>query len=297
MREDPTVPEDGAPTPGADSAGLPEKPTVGFREIWRALDALGVEGDRPVLVHSALSAFGRVQGGAETVVGALLNYFHTVVMPAFTYKTLVVPENGPPNNAIDYGAHHPRNKMAEYFYPDKPVDKMLGIIPETLRKRPEAFRSGHPVLSFCGVNARDFLERQTLSEPFAPIAALTDRGGYVLLMGVDHTTNTSIHLGERLAGRRMYTRWALMPDMIVECVNFPHCSDGFNAIKTLMDPFTRQVTVGRALIQALPLYELVETTRQLVQNDPLALLCSKDHCPSCSQIRRDVKSRRAGLQQ
>jgi aminoglycoside 3-N-acetyltransferase len=289
------VPEAATPTSTADpAASLPDKPTIGFREIWRALEELDLGPERPVLVHSSLSSFGKVQGGADTVIGALLKYFNTVVMPAFTYNTLVIPESGPPNNAIDYGAHHPRNKMAEFFYPDKPVDKLIGTIPETLRKRPEAFRSGHPVLSFCGVNAREALERQTLSEPFAPIASLTDQAGYVLLIGVDHTTNTSIHLGERLAGRRTFTRWALMPDMVVKCVNFPHCSDGFNVIKTLMDPFTRQVTVGRALVQALPLYELVETTRQLVVSDPLALLCSNKSCPSCNQIRKDVQAKKTG---
>lgn len=278
--------------PSANSAAsLPDKPTIGFRDIWRALEALDLGKDRPVLVHSSLSSFGRVQGGAETVIGALLTYFNTVVMPTFTYKTMVIPESGPPGNALDYGTHHQRNKMAEFYHPEMPADKLIGIIPETLRRQTNAIRSGHPILSFCGVNAREILERQTLSEPFAPIAALTDLGGYVILIGVDHTANTSIHLGERLAGRRTFTRWALLPDMVVECRNFPHCSDGFNVLRVLLDPFTRQTTVGRSMIQAIPLYELVETTRQLVKSDPLALLCGSEHCPSCSQIRKDVQSK------
>jgi aminoglycoside 3-N-acetyltransferase len=270
---------------------LPERSKVGFREIGRALGELDLEKQHPVLVHSSLKAFGHVHGGAETVIGALLKYYDTVVMPTFTYKTMIVPESGPPDNAVEYGAHHQANKMAEFFHPDMPADRLVGIIPETLRHHPDAFRSGHPVLSFTGINARSHLEKQTLSEPFAPIASLTDAGGYVLLMGVDHTANTSIHLGERLAGRKTFTRWALMPDMIVKLQNFPHCSDGFNVIKTLMDPFTRSFTVGRALVQAIPLYELVETTRQLISTDPFSLLCNNEHCPSCNQIRREVKSR------
>jgi aminoglycoside 3-N-acetyltransferase len=284
------VPDTATPTenPASD---LPENPTIGFREIGRALNELDLGKDHPVLVHSSLKAFGRVHGGAETVIGALLKHHDTVVMPTFTYKTLVVPENGPPDNAVEYGAHHHANKMAEFFHPDMPVDPLIGTIPEALRHHPDAFRSGHPVLSFAGIDARSHLEKQTLAEPFAPIASLTDAGGYVILMGVDHTANTSIHLGERLAGRKTFTRWALMPDMIVKLQNFPHCSDGFNVIKTLMDPFTRNVTVGRALVQAMPLYELVETTKQLVTSDPLALLCNNEHCPSCNQIRRDVQSK------
>ena len=279
-------PEPNPPTTDHSS----EPPLIGFREIGRALEELDLGKNKPVLVHSSLKSIGTVQGGAETVVGALLNYFETVMMPSFTYKTLIVPESGPPNNAIDYGAHHPRNKMAEFFYPDMPVSSLMGKIPETLRQHPDAFRSGHPVLSFCGVNAREALELQSLSEPFAPIAALTDRAGYVLLIGVDHTTNTSIHLGERLAGRRTFTRWALLPEMVVECQNFPYCSDGFNSIHVLIEPFIRKVMIGNALLQAIPLYELVETTRQLLVSDPLALLCSNEQCPSCTQIRSDVQS-------
>lgn len=271
-----------------DSA--PDLPVIGFREIWRSLEELDLGGETPVLVHSSLKKIGRVQGGAETVVGALLKYFKSVMVPTFTYKTLVIPEIGPPDNAVEYGAHHQRNKMAEFFFPTMPASPLMGRIAETLRQHPYAFRSGHPVLSFSGINLRSALELQTLSEPFAPIAALTDQAGYVLLLGVDHTANTSIHLGERLAGRKTFTRWALLPEMVVECEHFPYCSDGFNAIHVLLNPFIRKVSLGNALLQAIPLYELVETTRQLVSTDPLALLCEKEDCPSCTQIRSDVQS-------
>jgi aminoglycoside 3-N-acetyltransferase len=268
----------------------PEPSEIGFREIGRALEELNLGKDKPVLVHSSLKSIGTVQGGAETVVGALLNYFDSVMMPTFTYRTLVIPESGPPDNAVEYGIHHQRNKMAEFFYPEMPASPLMGRIPETLRQHPDAFRSGHPVLSFAGVNLRSALERQSLSEPFAPIADLTDQTGYVLLIGVDHTANTSIHLGERLAGRKTFTRWALLPEMVVECKNFPYCSDGFNVIQVLVEPFIRKVNIGKALLQAIPLYELIETTRQLITTDPLALLCTKEHCPSCTQIRSEVQS-------
>jgi len=266
----------------------PAPAIVTYRSLVRALRELRIDPGRPIIVHSSLSAFGMVQGGAEVVVGSLLEIFESVLAPTFTYKTLVVPEIGPPNNALQYGNHTDRNKMAEFFYPDMPADKLMGIIHETLRKHPEAYRSGHPVLSFAGVNVRKYLEKQMLNEPFAPLAAMVDGGGWVLLMGVDQTSNTSIHLGERLAGRKTYTRWALMSDMVVSCANFPFCSDGFNAIQPLMDPFSKKVQIGNALVQAMPLRELVETTRQLIQADPSALLCGRTDCQSCNTIRSDV---------
>jgi aminoglycoside 3-N-acetyltransferase len=210
-------------------------------------------------------------------------------MPTFTYKTMIVPQSGPPNNAMEYGTMKDRNKMAEFFYNDMPADKLMGVIAETLRQHRGAHRSGHPILSFCGVNADDILEAQTLSTPLAPIASLADRNGWVLLLGVNHKSNTSIHMGERLAGRKTFTRWALMPDIIVECPKFPSCSDGFDTIQPLMDPFTYTTQAGDALFRAMPLPELIEATRQLLQADPLALLCTRPECPRCNAVREEVK--------
>lgn len=268
------------------SSKAEKKPGVSYREMVRGLRSLNISSTTPVLVHSSLRAFGHVLGGAPTAAGALLEIFDSVMVPTFTYKTLIVPETGPPDNAIRYGEHTDRNKMAEFFRPDMPADKLMGMIAETLRQHPDAYRSGHPVLSFAGVNVKQYLNKQMLNEPFAPIAAMTDAGGWVLLMGVDHTSNTSIHLGERLAGRKMYTRWALMSDTIVACENFPFCSDGFNPIRVLMDPFTKKVQIGQALVQAMPLAELIETTRQLIEADPTALLCNRTDCMSCNTTRR-----------
>jgi aminoglycoside 3-N-acetyltransferase len=229
------------------------------------------------------------------VAGALSDTFESLVVPTFTYKTLVYPESGPPDNAINYGSHSDNNKMAEFFHPDMPADRLMGAIAEALRQHPQAYRSGHPVMSFAGINAREYLEKQLLTEPLAPLAAMYDHNGWVLLLGVDHTTNTSIHLGERLAGRKMFTRWALMSDLIVTCTNNPYCSDGFNAITPLLEPFIIKTTIGNAEVQAMPLYELIETTRQLVQADQTALLCSRTDCPSCNTNRRLVIKQKNGL--
>jgi aminoglycoside 3-N-acetyltransferase len=266
---------------------------LSHRELVLALRNLGVDGSHPVIAHASLSAFGAVEGGADAVVGALLEHFETLVMPTFTYNTMIIPEDGPPNNAMEYGTMKDRNKMADFFYNDIPADKLMGMVAETFRHHRQAHRSGHPILSFCGVNADDVIESQTLSAPLAPIASLADQDGWILLLGVSHKSNTSIHLGERLAGRKTFTRWALMPDIIVECPKFPSCSDGFNAIQPLMEPFTYKTRVGNALVQAMPLPELIETTRQLVQADPYALLCERPECLRCSAVRDEVKKLKA----
>lgn len=259
-----------------------------LRDIVLAFRKLELDGDHPVMVHASLSSFGQVNGGAEAVVGALVQHFNTVVMPTFTYKTMVMPGVGPENNASKYGSLSDLNKTTEFFHPNMPADKLMGVLPELLRKHRRATRSFHPILSFAGINAKEILEQQTLKHPFAPIAKLADLNAWVLLLGVGHKANTSIHLGERLAGRKTLTRWALVPDMVVECPGFPSCSDGFEAIEKSIAPFVRKITVGKALIQAMPLASLIETTRKLVQSDPLALLCNHFYCERCKAVRTEA---------
>ena len=262
-----------------------------YRDLVLALRNLDLEEGVPVILHASLSAFGDIAGGAEAVLGAILEQIETVVMPTFTYKTMIVPEDGPPNNAIEYGTMPDSNKMAEFYYDNMPADKLMGILAETLRQHGSARRSMHPILSFSGINADEIISLQDINNPLAPIAALADNNGWVVLLGVGHKANTSIHLGERLAGRKTFVRWALMPDMVVECPKFPSCSDGFDAIQALMEPFTDKIAVGEALVQAMPMHELIETTRQYVQADPLALLCVRPDCPRCNAVRDEVRKK------
>jgi aminoglycoside 3-N-acetyltransferase len=193
-------------------------------------------------------------------------------MPAFTYKTMVTPEVGPPDNGIVYGADTDRNLMAEFYHPAMPVDPLIGKAAEALRSHPRARRSMHPILSFCGVNVDEALAAQTLEDPLAPIAVLEEKAGWVLMVGVDHTTNTSLHYAEKLAGRKQFVRWALTQQGVVECPGFPGSSLGFRAVEPFVERITRRATIGNARIQALPLEEMVAIIIQLLEKDPLALL-------------------------
>lgn len=258
---------------------------LSFDEFTGGLRQLGVEARRPVIVHSSLSAFGQVNGGADTLLRALLACFNTVLMPAFTYKTLITPESGPPNNGIVYGSGRDQNRMAEFFSSDMPVDPTIGVVAETLRRHPQAARSGHPILSFCGVNAGAALQGQTVSQPLQPIHALASVGGWALLLGVDHTSNTSIHYGELVAGRKQFIRWALTPQGILECPGWPGCSDGFQAIAPYLADVRRVAQVGSGLIQAFPLVGVVEAVIQAIAEDSQALLCNRPDCGRCNAVR------------
>ncbi|MRR30642.1 AAC(3) family N-acetyltransferase, partial [bacterium] len=199
---------------------------VRLRDLLTGLRDLKL-GEAPVIVHASLSSFGEVEDGAESVVHALSTVFPTLLAPAFTYKTMLIPETGPADNGITYGSGTDQNKMAQFFTPSMPVDPLIGIIPEYIRHLKQARRSGHPIQSFVGINADKFLAAQTLDDHLAPLGALERAGGWVLLLGVNQTVNTSIHYAERLAGRHTFVRWALTPRGVVECPHFPGCSAGF----------------------------------------------------------------------
>lgn len=257
-----------------------------FRDLSTAFQSLELD-HKPAIAHASLSAFSEVQGGAEVVLGALLMAVNSLVMPTFTYGTMVIPDDGPPDNGITYGSAKDANRMAQFFDPEMPADKAMGVIAEALRQHPKARRSMHPIYSFAGINADEAIESQTMENPFAPIEVLTEADGWVLLLGVGQIANTSIHYGEQVAGRRQFIRWALTYKGIVECPHWPGCSRGFEQIGPYLTWFTRKIQLGSALIQAIPLKSLVEIVGELIADDPLALLCDRENCERCNTVRAD----------
>jgi len=107
---------------------IQHKPHVNKDDILASLRRVGLNTGDVVLVHSSLSAFGYVEGGADTVIDALLETVGptgTVVVPTFTW-----------------GPFHAADKVV-LDLANTPVKDEVGIIPETFRKRPEAKRSTH----------------------------------------------------------------------------------------------------------------------------------------------------------
>jgi aminoglycoside 3-N-acetyltransferase len=197
---------------------------------------------------------------------------------------MITPTVGPANTGIVYGSGQDLNRMAEFYSPSMPADRLMGIVPETLRQRPEARRSMHPILSFTGIRADKALAAQTLAEPLAPIRLLAESNGWVLLLGVDHTANTSMHYAEKLAGRKQFVRWALTANGIIECPGFPGDSSGFQAIEKDMQSHTKTLQIGNALVQAVPMRVLISVVLERLKKNPKDLLCTDLSCTRCNEI-------------
>ncbi len=255
-----------------------------YDELKSAFEDLNIA-DRPVIAHASLRRFGEVEGGAGTVLHALMDSTSGLIMPTFTYNTMVTPEVGPPNNGITYGSNRDNNRRAEPFQITMPPDKMIGTLPWMLLQQESAIRTAHPILSFGGLGVDNALATQTLYEPLAPIGALAEQNGWVVLINVDHSVNTSIHYAEKLAGRRQFIRWALVENRVVECPGYPGDSSGFQAIEEYIEPDTRRVEIGTGFIQALPLKRLFNAVKELIVRDRLALLCEREDCERCNAVR------------
>jgi aminoglycoside 3-N-acetyltransferase len=248
---------------------------ISYRDLVGALRRLGLRKKSRVIAHVATEPLGPVQGGDEAILGALLACSEAVLMPAFTQRCLAA------GDGVTGG---------ETYHPDLPPDESMGSVVECLRLRPEAYRSMHPLLSFVGVNMRDALEAQTLTEPLGPIGWLAEYDGDVLLLGADQTANVSLHYAERLAGRRQFTRWALTPEGAVECPGIPGCSFGFGAIAARLDGVRRRELLGRAVVEVFPLRDLLNIAAGWIRQDPRALLCDRPECEQCRAVRASVRA-------
>jgi aminoglycoside 3-N-acetyltransferase len=144
--------------------------------------ALGL-GEHDLLVHSSFKSLGPVEGGPETVVEALVQVVaaeHTLLFPAHTWVL-----------ALDEGVIHVDSR-------ETPV-MQIGIIPEIARRRDDSVRSlhaTHSVTAF-GKDAQWYVEghekAKTPCGEGSPYWKLGERGGQILLLGCDHSSNTCMH--------------------------------------------------------------------------------------------------------
>jgi aminoglycoside 3-N-acetyltransferase len=144
---------------------------------------LGLTAGDMVMVHSSLSSFGHVEGGAATVVAALLE----VLTPA---GTLVAPAFS-------------RYLQGEPEWDREHTPSLMGKISETVRTWPSALRSSHAAHSLAAVGAQAELicrrPYRTGFGPDSPFQSLVDENAWVLLMGVTYSNCTLFHLFEAAA--------------------------------------------------------------------------------------------------
>ncbi len=168
----------------------PEGRTRVTREdIVAGLREVGLRRGDMVQVHSSLSAFGYVEGGAETVVEALLEVLGpdgTLMVPTFNHMAREAFDN------------------ADEIFDIRTTRSVNGAITEAVRLRPEAHRSLHPTHPYAAIGPRaawltsEHLELKTFDER-SPLGKLVAEGGKIALLGVGMNANTAAHIAETRA--------------------------------------------------------------------------------------------------
>jgi aminoglycoside 3-N-acetyltransferase len=207
--------------------------------------ACGLAAGQTVVVHSSMSKIGGyIVGGAEAVIRALLNVLTptgTLMMPTMTTENTDPAQwREPPVPEAFWPVI--RDYMPAYD-PAISVTRQMGAIPELFRTWPGVRRSAHPIGSFAalGPNAALLTGDHRLTDEFgpsSPIGRLYELDGSVLLLGVRHENNTSLHLAEWRAqwpGKRTSVRegTAMYVDGVRQWVEYDRpelVADDFNTI-------------------------------------------------------------------
>ena len=209
--------------------------------------ALGVRSGMVLLVHSSLSAMGWVCGGAVAVIIALqeiLGTTGTLVMP--THSTDLTEPSQWENPPVPESWWSVIRATMPAYHPDLTPTRSMGVIAETFRKQKGVLRSAHPHHSFCayGYQASHIIDNHSLGFGLgedSPLARIYDLGGFVLLLGVGHDSNTSIHLAEYRAalpaklivqdGAPISTagsrRWATFENIDLDSSDFERMGEAF----------------------------------------------------------------------
>ena len=147
----------------------------------------GILPDDTLLIHSSMKKIGPVEGGADTVLDALMQYLGErglLLFPTLSY--------------------HLNAKNPEFSVSSTPT--IVGILPELFRQRPGVVRSAHPTHSIAGFgkDARSFLAGHeffdTPCAPKSPWGRLMERNAKIAFIGTGIVCNTFLHGIEERAG-------------------------------------------------------------------------------------------------
>jgi aminoglycoside N3'-acetyltransferase len=249
-------------------------------EVVDQLRGLGVEEGGVLLVHTSFRAARPVEGGPGGLIEALraaLGPEGTLVTPAWT---------GSDEDVFDPAT--------------TPAAEDLGVVPDTFWRMPGVLRSEHP-FAFAAAGSR---AEQILADPLplpphipaSPVGRVHYLDGQVLLLGVNHDADTTLHLAELIAGvpYRLPKHITVLRDgrpVRVEYGENDHCcqrfalADGWLRERGLQ----REGRVGHAPARLSRSRDIVRVALEHLARDPLVFLHPADAaCEECDEARSTV---------
>ncbi|MFL6248729.1 MAG: AAC(3) family N-acetyltransferase [Thermoanaerobaculia bacterium] len=249
------------------------------------LRELGVTHGGVLLVHTSFKAVGPIESGPLGLIHALRDAIGedgTLVMPTMTDgETPFDPASTPTSG--------------------------MGIVAETFWRQPGVLRSTHPGGSFAALGplASRICAPQPLSPPHGPDSPpgrVHDLGGQVLLLGVTHSENTTLHVAEAIAQVPYSVEHPCVVEIdgdvrTVMIAETDHCCRRF----AMMDDWLRERglqregRVGNAHARLCASRDIVAVAVEKLREDPLLFLCPvSEECAECAAARASVERRRPG---
>jgi aminoglycoside N3'-acetyltransferase len=249
-------------------------------EIADQLRALGVKMGGVLLVHTSFRAVRPIEGGPLGLIEALrtaLGPDGTLVLPSWTGN-----DDAPFDPAVTPAA------------PD------LGVVPDIFWRLPGVVRSNHP---FAFAAAGPYAAQITSGplpipphSPEGPVGRVYGLDGQVLLLGVDHDNDTTLHLAELLAGvpYRVPKYCTVLQDgrpVRIDYGENDHCCARF----AFADQWLRERSlqsegrVGHAHARLMRARDIVGVALEYLARDPLLFLHSPSAgCAECNEARRSI---------
>lgn len=259
---------------------MQDREEMSVDEVTEQLRALGVEPGGVLLVHTSFRAVRPVEGGPPGLIEALraaLGPDGTLAMPSWT------------------------ESADEPFAPAAtPASSDLGVVADTFWRLPGVVRSSHPfAFAAVGPQAARITAGPLPTPPHAPespVGRVHELNGQVLLLGVGHDANTTLHLAELLADvpyrvTRHITDLRDGRPVRVEYGENDHCCELF----ALADEWLRERglqsegRVGHAHARLIRAREIVNVALEHLAGDPLLFLHpAAAACADCDEARASV---------
>jgi aminoglycoside 3-N-acetyltransferase len=252
-------------------------------QVAHDLREIGVEAGDHLAVALSFKSIGRVKGGPDALIDTLLEAVGpdgTVMMNAFT---LSFPLSKVPNH---------------YVFDPLVTPTYTGLIPETLRKRPDSVRSRHPTSSITAVGkmAAHLVEgHDENSDPFQPFVKLAAVGGKYLAIGIGDNLVAIRHEAQRQAGF-----FPIVP--MFYGVKFKRANGEVETYVWRITPCARKLTelvppliaqgiakvgrIGEAHAILGSAKELLHSMADMLKADPTLNLCDDILCLWCREFER-----------
>ena len=252
--------------------------TLSISAVVEQLRAMGVKQGQTLQVHTAFSQVGPVEDGPRGLIEALrlaLGPEGTLVMPSMTDDD-----------------DHPFDPLATPCLG-------MGVTADTFRRLPGVLRSNSPhAFAAAGPMAERVVAPHPVDIPHgpdSPVGRVLDLGGYVLLLGVGHDANTTVHLAEYMAGvryrRRKYV--TVLRDGAssrFEYDEIDHCCERFALVDGWLDErgLQRRGVVGHAEARLVRARDVVDVVLERLRADETVFLHPLGIDAECDEARASL---------